>query len=296
MKRVLIEVIVTNQCNKRCEYCDLDFRSEFISDENINALLSFIKQASTQTEYIHLNFFGWEPVLWFQKIKRIVEAIDVKNIKYSIGTNGNLLTPEILDFLYSYNFSINLSVDNITGLKNIPQIDSKYQENIQINFINDPDYIFSSENIFYEIQEAGFKNINFMPVFSTKKWSRENIIFLWKLYKKICQYDDLNILAFGYFNGIASDIQFVLDTDGYLYNDLDSLLWLQKQYDKLDTSLKEKINTQTKWYHINTDLSAEKLLSQYNAREVVDLVMEIPKSQGYTKDYELIKQIFENVK
>lgn len=293
MHKVLIEVIITNQCNKRCEYCDLDFRTTFISDEHVESLTSLVNRESEKLEYIHLNFFGWEPLLWFDKIRKIVEWMSAKNVKYSLGTNGNLLNSEILDFLSLHNFLIHLSVDNISWYIGVPHIASKYHKNIKINFINDPDYLFRSEQVFQDIYEKGFRNINFMPVFSTKKWQKWDIISLGKIYKKILSYEDIELQAFWYFNGVSGDMQFVLDTDGYLYNDLDSLLWLQKQYKNLESELREKINSQTKGVQINKNLSIEKLLSQYNIQQVLGLVMEIPKSQWYLQEYELIKKVFE---
>ena len=46
MKNILIEVIINNQCNKRCQYCDLDFKNKSLSKENIDDFLFFFYRAN----------------------------------------------------------------------------------------------------------------------------------------------------------------------------------------------------------------------------------------------------------
>jgi len=295
MNKILIEVIVTNQCNKRCEYCDLDFRNKSISDNDIDLFTRFINNSSSEIEYFHLNFFWGEPLLEFSKIKKIVNSISIKNIKYSIWTNWNLLNNDVLAFLYLNDIKISLSVDNITGFEGVYNIDKKYFNLIYINFINDPDFLFKSKWIFSDIINKWYKNINFMPVFSTKKWNKKWFIELWKIAKCISMIKDVKVNFFWYFNWISSDKQFILDTDGYFYNDLDSLLWLQKQYSKIDNSLKNEININTKNIKLDSiDFSLNELIKNFSIREVVRLIFKIPKVQWCEKDYSLIKKILIN--
>jgi sulfatase maturation enzyme AslB (radical SAM superfamily) len=58
MNKLLIELIITNSCNKKCEYCDLDFRNIFISDEIISLFNKFIREEEKKVDYFHINFFG----------------------------------------------------------------------------------------------------------------------------------------------------------------------------------------------------------------------------------------------
>lgn len=66
---ILIEIIVTNQCNKRCSYCDLDFRSQFIQQQEIDNLYKILKNSRNEIGDIVINFFGGEPFLNFTIIE-----------------------------------------------------------------------------------------------------------------------------------------------------------------------------------------------------------------------------------
>ncbi len=293
MNKILIEIIITNSCNKRCEYCDLDFKNTFISDKSISLFIDFINQEKN-IDYFHINFFGWEPLLWFEKIKKIIKKIKNKKVKYSIWTNWNLLNNEILEFFIENKIKISLSVDNISWFKNVFKINKKYFKLIEINFINDPDYLFNSKNIFDEIVRIGYKNINFMPVFTTKKWKNENIINLWKIIKYIKSNSlGIKINYYSYFNWISAEKQFILDTDWYFYNDLDSLLWLQKQYSCLDNTLKNNIGKITKNLDLNDNFfSFEKLIKNHNIKDIVNLVTDILKSTNSVKENILINKLY----
>lgn len=296
MKSILLEIIITNQCNKRCQYCDLNFHDAFISDQNIGRLCHSILQESEDLEYFHINFFWGEPLLGFSQIQKIVKNIQIPNIKYSLGTNGNLFTKDIWDFSRKHHFDIHLSVDNITGFSAIPDIVRNYKDIIKVNFINDPWFLYNTKKVFWEICDRWFEYIHFMPVFSTKKWSKNDIISLAEIYFSLRSTPNKNLYSFWYFNGISKEKQFVLDTDGYFYQDLDSLLWLQKQYKVINQDLRNRIIQKTKSLSLEQeDFSFLKLLESYHDTDILSLVHEIPKSQWYLRDYNLIKKIFEDV-
>jgi len=71
------------------------------------------------TKTYYLNFYGGEPLLCFPLIKKTLPFISDKNkelnkkVRYSITTNGNLLTGEIIQFLNEYKFSVELSFDGL---------------------------------------------------------------------------------------------------------------------------------------------------------------------------------------
>lgn len=294
MEKILIEMILTNQCNKRCEYCDLDFQNTVFSDENILHLNSFIE--NNPAEYT-INFFWWEPLLQFQKLKKTVEIL-WKNIKkFTIWTNWVMLTKNTLEFLKSHNIFIYLSVDNISRGKDLDfALISNYSEIIQINFINDPNFLFHSINVYQKLKSYWFNNITFMPVFSTKKWEKSQLSELLKIYQNIKNSsENIQLNTYGYFNWVSIEKQFILDTDGYFYQDLDSLLWLQKQYSQLNPDLKHDINDKTRLLQVaEENISLEKLLKKYNIEKILKLVFEIPKQSWHFMDYKIIDKILEN--
>ena len=294
MDKILIELILTNQCNKRCEYCDLDFQNAVFSDENILNLDNFIK--NNPAEYT-INFFWWEPLLQFEKLQKVVKTLWNKIKKFTIGTNGVMLNQEYLEYFKNNNIFIYLSVDNISCWKDLNlELISKFAEIIQINFINDPNFLFNSLSTFEKVLDFWFQNIAFMPVFSTKKWEKSQLWELLKIYQTIKNIsNNIQLNTYGYFNWVAIEKQFILDTDGNFYQDLDSLLWLQKQYSQLNPSLKQEINTQTKLLNISElNISLELLLKKYNIEEILKLVFEIPKQSWHFMDYKIIDKILEN--
>jgi MoaA/NifB/PqqE/SkfB family radical SAM enzyme len=54
MEKILIELILTNQCNKKCNYCDLEFKNKSLSTQNLDRLTSFLEKNKA---YYSTNFF-----------------------------------------------------------------------------------------------------------------------------------------------------------------------------------------------------------------------------------------------
>lgn len=290
MKKILIELIISNQCNKRCEYCDLNFRNNEISDENIEKFLEFIEKSN---EEITINFFGWEPLLNFWKIKNIVDNTFWKVKKFSIWTNWRLLNEKILKYLSEKNFSIYLSIDNIDNWKFLNfDLLSNFKNNFFINFILDPDYINfeNSKKLWDFLIEKWFEKFNLMPVYTTKKWKKKSLIELQKISNYFSKNKKIILNKYSYFNGISSDLQYILETDWTFYQDIDSLLWLQKQYKILPNFLKEKIEQKTKIWKL-WEISDRELLEKYNEKELLNLLFEIPKKLKFIKINKIISLI-----
>lgn len=290
----MIELILTNNCNKRCQYCDLEFKNKSLSIDDLDLFIDFISE--NKAKY-NINFFWWEPLLEFEKIRYFLDNIKFNISNYSVWTNWILLDKEKLEFFKKNNIKIYLSIDNIDKWNKLDMdLISLYQENIVINFINDPDYLDNSIICFDEIVKYGFKKIAFMPVFSTKKWHINNLSKLKNIYNYIK--NNINWISFtkyGYFNWISIEKQFVLDTDWYFYSDLDSLLWLQKQYKNISNTLKSKINDKTKLLSLKeNDISLNNLINLYNINEIIRLVYDIPKQSWDFLTYNLIDKIIDN--
>lgn len=294
MQNILIELILTNKCNKRCEYCDLEFKNKSLSFWDLDLFIWFLK--NNQAKYT-INFFWWEPLLEFEKIKYFIEKSSNYVNRYTIWTNGILLNLDKLDFFRKKDVKIYLSIDNIKLWKDIDlSIIKDYSEIIYINFINDPDFLFNSISVFDKLIEFWFKNISFMPIFSTKKWSKNHLSKLREVYNIILKNtQNINFNTYWYFNWLAIDKQFILDTDLNFYSDLDSLLWIQKQYKNINNMLWEKINSKTKLLSLKSkNLSLKNLLNMYNIDEILKLVFEIPKINNDLLSYKIIDKIIQN--
>lgn len=109
-----IALNVIEKCNLKCSYCyagDGSYGNESIMNLSLakKAILMFRKSKTP----FRVIFFGGEPLLNFPLIKEIVSWCekDIGIYRYSITTNGVLLTKDIIDFFKKHNFSLKISYD-----------------------------------------------------------------------------------------------------------------------------------------------------------------------------------------
>jgi len=114
---------LTNNCNLTCGYCyarqgkydnpgiKMDYET---ACKGVDLVMeSVIKNNGT---LVTIGFFGGEPLLAFELIKKIVHYVKKKNtnnilIRYLITTNGTCLTTEQADYFQENNFQVMLSID-----------------------------------------------------------------------------------------------------------------------------------------------------------------------------------------
>lgn len=89
-------------CNLSCTHCHC-LKNKFEFNEDI---YKFIEGNTIET----ITFSGGEPLLYWLTIKSIAERLG-KKYRYRFVTNGTLLTPDMLDFLNDYEFTISFSYD-----------------------------------------------------------------------------------------------------------------------------------------------------------------------------------------
>lgn len=118
-KTFIIEL--TEECNFRCRYCVFDeenHQERNHSETSVsiecakNQLERFYKRTDGEDAYV--IFYGGEPLLEFGKIKELVSfgnKISHGVFKYSLTTNGVLLTRDKVDFLLQNDFLITVSID-----------------------------------------------------------------------------------------------------------------------------------------------------------------------------------------
>ncbi len=119
-----ITLQITQKCNFRCSYC---VYSEAFNDrhrahslksmtfETAKKGIDFLVDHSRDLDSVNIGFYGGEPLLEFELIKKCVkyaeEVLEGKTITYSITTNGSLLTDEIIDYFCNNNISTMISID-----------------------------------------------------------------------------------------------------------------------------------------------------------------------------------------
>lgn len=111
---------VTERCNMRCKYCAYSGLYEgqrthsdrdMTSATAIKALNHFLQNMSDDA---CISFYGGEPLLKSDLIKRVighVESVADKKIRYSMTTNGTLLTPENCRYIIEKDFNLMVSLD-----------------------------------------------------------------------------------------------------------------------------------------------------------------------------------------
>ena len=114
---------VTQQCNLRCEYCSFSgiyenwrtHASQRMSFETAKKAIDFYLERTSSLADIGIAFYGGEPLLEFELIKKCVEyaksCVEGKRILFNITTNGTLLTDEVVDFFAENNFALSISLD-----------------------------------------------------------------------------------------------------------------------------------------------------------------------------------------
>ena len=113
---------VTQNCNLRCDYCvysgkynTREHANKHMSFETAKKAINFLKKHSRERDTVVIGFYGGEPLLEFELIKKCVEyaqtELQGKKINYSLTTNATLLTDEIMDYFIEYSFMITVSID-----------------------------------------------------------------------------------------------------------------------------------------------------------------------------------------
>ena len=113
---------ICHDCNLRCKYCfagtgDYKGHREFMSEEVALKAIDFLIENSGNRKILETDFFGGEPLLNFDVVKKTVEYANEKAAKlgkkflFTMTTNGVLLKGEIADWLNENMENVVLSLD-----------------------------------------------------------------------------------------------------------------------------------------------------------------------------------------
>lgn len=123
-------LVLNNSCNLNCQYCfankgKYDKPNEQMKFEKAKEALDNLIRCvrNNNGNELTVAFFGGEPLLSFELIKRVVEYMKNKAdeliCKYMITTNGTLITPEIANFFEVNKFNVTISIDGNEAQHNI---------------------------------------------------------------------------------------------------------------------------------------------------------------------------------
>jgi MoaA/NifB/PqqE/SkfB family radical SAM enzyme len=107
--------ILTDACNYRCSYCYQKRGRRTIEGEVLGRACDFFFPHLSRNAWV--TFTGGEPFLAFSLLRRAVEKLEARSrktgkpLRFSVSTNGSLLSDEVLDFLEKHRFTVLLSFD-----------------------------------------------------------------------------------------------------------------------------------------------------------------------------------------
>ena len=189
---------VAHDCNLRCEYCfaakgDFGCGRKLMPLEVGKKAIDFLIERSAGRRNLEMDFFGGEPLMNWDAVKELVlyareqEKIHNKNFRFTITTNGLLLTDDKIDFINQEMSNCVLSLDGrkeindrlrvrVDGTGCYDQIVPKYQKLVAQR--GDKDYYargtFTRYNLDFtedvlHMADLGFDQVSVEPVVSDEK-------------------------------------------------------------------------------------------------------------------------------
>lgn len=189
---------VSHDCNLRCKYCFAsqgDFKGQrILMDELIGKKsLDFLLENSGNRVNLEVDFFGGEPLMNFELVKKLVsygrqkEKQYNKHFRFTMTTNGVLLNDEIIEFLNKEMDNVVLSLDGrkeindemrptINGRGSYEQIIPKFKKLVESRGTKDyfirgtftnHNLDFSKDVLLYK--DLGFKKTSMEPVVTDPK-------------------------------------------------------------------------------------------------------------------------------
>lgn len=219
---------VSHDCNLACMYCFAsggDFnthKKELMSLEVAKASVDYLIKVSKDRVNLEIDFFGGEPLMNFDVVKKTVEYAESleekyhKNFRFTITTNGMQLDDEVMEFVNVHMKNIVISLDGRKEINDLsrPTINGKSSYDIikskiisAANTRGKKDYFirgtFTSLNLDFaedvkHIADLGIKNISVEPVVADPE--KEYAIKAEHLPAIFSEYDKLTDLYLKYKN------------------------------------------------------------------------------------------------
>lgn len=208
-----ITLELTENCTLRCTYCFTHGNTKaLMSEETAKQAIDFlIKNADPERKKVSVSFWGGEPLMRMDLIKKIVPYGREQakkaglNIKYNVTTNGTLLTDTTVRYLKENNIPFTISVDGrktvhdtfrpyangegsfedvLAGIKTA----QKYIQGLGIRLSVTGDYVQNLfDDIVYFYKEVGVKNFNFSLVHE-HDWTPERLQLLEDQFRKLAEF------------------------------------------------------------------------------------------------------------
>lgn len=191
---------IAHDCNLSCKYCfaeegEYHGSRSFMSAEIGKKALEFLIESSGNRRNLEVDFFGGEPLMNFDVVKEIVsygrelEKNCNKTFRFTLTTNGVLLTDDVIDYVNEHMVNVVLSIDGRKETNDrmrktlndkssydiiLPNFKNLVQKRGQKNY-----YVrgtFTRNNLDFKddvlhMYEQGFKEISIEPVVASPEQS-----------------------------------------------------------------------------------------------------------------------------
>jgi len=112
----LLKIQMGLSCNYSCDYCSQKFveRAETTTAKDVTPFMEKLNNLHFSEEAgVKIEFWGGEPLVYWKTLKPLAEALREKlpYAKFSMITNGSILTDDIIDWLMMMDFSVSISHD-----------------------------------------------------------------------------------------------------------------------------------------------------------------------------------------
>ncbi len=170
----VLVLVVTYKCNLDCKYCITVKKEESISFKTAKKSLDLL--LNLKSPFYYVRFFGGEPLLELDLVKRIIHYATSKNdnTKFVLTTNGVLLTKEIINYFRLNNVELRVSVDGKDKwqTKNRGKKSSKvikvltpFVDYVSLNMVVSNNNCGNFFENFKYLYNKGFRKFNFLPAF-----------------------------------------------------------------------------------------------------------------------------------
>lgn len=144
-----MQLVTVNSCNYKCKYCFMDMQSEErssgreiggepmsleVAEHSVRQMVNLLRLNGN--DCLYLEFFGGEPLMNWLAIRHVLTKFgnqpepDVA-IRYSVTTNGSLITQEMADLFKAKNVTVTISVDIPTKISGLPIVMAKTGDRIR---------------------------------------------------------------------------------------------------------------------------------------------------------------------
>jgi uncharacterized protein len=206
-----VTLSLTHECNLACRYCYAGHATKpDMSLATAQQCVDFALEILPAGERLNLCFFGGEPLLCFDLLRKITEytyqkaAAAEKSVRFSITTNGILVTPAVIDFAADQGVNLVFSIDGPADVHNrnrtyhngqgsFAEVISRFElalkrlDTVQVNAVVGPDTFTDLPRCLEFFVDSGVSLINFNPNI-TANWPEDAFPRLQDVYSAAADY------------------------------------------------------------------------------------------------------------